>query len=92
MLTYNAFLYTERNNMGLSRRKMAKFLKMPLFYYSMVEKGYFKPTKKQVARISEKLEVDYQNLQPITFDAVNNKYLLISEEAGDAFKVGLKLK
>ena len=60
MLTYNAFLFVERNNMGFSRRKMAKFLKMPLFYYSMVEKGYFKPTKKQIAKISEKLEVDYE--------------------------------
>ena len=37
-------------------------------------------------------KVDIKKLQPITFDPVNNKYLLISEEAGDAFKVGLKLK
>ena len=37
-------------------------------------------------------KVDIKKLQPIAFDAVNNKYLLLSEEAGDAFKVGLKLK
>ena len=59
MLTYNALLYTERTNRGFSRRKMAKFLRMPTFLYSMVEKGYFKPTKKQINKISEILEIDY---------------------------------
>ena len=59
MLTYNALLYTERMNLGLTRRKMAKLLKMPWFYYSMCEKGYFKPTKKQAERISMALEVNY---------------------------------
>ena len=59
MLTYNALLYTERNNRGFSRRKMAKFLKMPRFFYSMIEKGYFKPTKNQVAKISKALDIDY---------------------------------
>lgn len=37
-------------------------------------------------------KVDVKILQPISFDPVNNKYLLLSEEAGDAFKAGLKLK
>ena len=37
-------------------------------------------------------KVDIKKLQPITFDPVNNKYLLIEGEAGDAFKAGLKLK
>ena len=37
-------------------------------------------------------KVDIKKLEPIAFDAVNNKYLLINEEAGDAFKAGFKLK
>lgn len=37
-------------------------------------------------------KVDVKKLQPISFDSVNNKYLLISEEVADAFKVGFKLK
>ena len=37
-------------------------------------------------------KVDIKKLQPITFDSVNNKYLLVSEEVADAFKVGLSLK
>ena len=36
--------------------------------------------------------LDVKKLQPISFDPINNKYLLLSEEAGDAFKAGLKLK
>ena len=59
MLTYNAFLYTERNNRGLSRRKMAKLLKIFPYSYSMIEKGYFKPTKRQVKKISAALDIDY---------------------------------
>ena len=37
-------------------------------------------------------KIDIKKLQPVTFDAANNKYLLIEEEVADAFKVGLKLK
>ena len=37
-------------------------------------------------------KVDIKKLEPIAFDAVNNKYLLLNEEAGDAFKAGLKLR
>ena len=37
-------------------------------------------------------KVDIKKLQPIAFDSVNAKYLLLNEEVADAFKVGLKLK
>lgn len=37
-------------------------------------------------------KVDLKKLQPIAFDSVNNKYVLLDKEVGDAFKVGLKLK
>ena len=59
MLTYNALLYTERKNLNYSRFQMARLLKINLFSYSMIEKGYFKPTKKQAERISQTLELNY---------------------------------
>ncbi len=37
-------------------------------------------------------KIDPKKLEAITFDPVNNKYLLIGEEVGDAFKSGLKLR
>ena len=60
MLTYNSFLYTKRMGLNLSRGKMAKILKISPFHYSMIEKGYFKPSKKLIERISLAFEVDYK--------------------------------
>ena len=37
-------------------------------------------------------KIDVKKLAPITFDAANNKYIVLGEEIADAFKVGLKLK
>ena len=37
-------------------------------------------------------KVDVKKLEPISLDPFNGKYLLVSEEAGEAFKAGLKLK
>ena len=59
MLTYNALLYTERKKLNFSRFQMARLLRINIFSYSMIEKGYFKPTKKQAERISQTLEVNY---------------------------------
>ena len=59
MLTYNGLLYTERTNRRLSRRKMAKFLGIFKYSYSMIEQGYIKPNKKQVEKISKALNIDY---------------------------------
>ena len=59
MLTYNGLLYKERNDRGLSRIKMAKLLHIFPYTYKMIECGYIKPTKKQVKRISEALNIDY---------------------------------
>ncbi|MBR1927541.1 MAG: flavin reductase family protein [Bacteroidales bacterium] len=36
--------------------------------------------------------VDVRKLQPITFDPFNNKYIVLGEVVGDAFKAGLQLK
>ncbi len=37
-------------------------------------------------------KVDVKKLQPITFDPFNNKYVVLGETVGDAFKAGLALK
>ena len=37
-------------------------------------------------------KVDYKKLQPIAFDPVSNKYVVLGEEVAQAFKEGLKLK
>lgn len=37
-------------------------------------------------------KIDIKKLQPISFDACNNKYVLLSDNVGNAFKDGLKLK
>ena len=59
MLTYNGLLFDERTKRGLSRRKMAKFLGIRKYSYSMIEQGYIKPSKKQIAKISKALSIDY---------------------------------
>jgi len=37
-------------------------------------------------------KLDVTKLQPITFDPFNNKYVVLGETVGDAFKAGLALK
>lgn len=37
-------------------------------------------------------KVDLKKLEPIAFDPVNSKYILLTEEVGNAFNEGLKLK
>lgn len=37
-------------------------------------------------------KIDMKKLKPIAFDAISNKYVLVNEAVGDAFKAGLKLK
>ena len=42
--------------------------------------------------LNEKGKVDPAKLRPITFDPMNNDYLVLGEKVGDAFKDGLKLR
>ena len=58
-IAYNEFLYQKRKEMHLSKRKFAKFLKIPSLFYSYYENGYVKPSKKYIKRISDALDVDY---------------------------------
>lgn len=42
--------------------------------------------------LNENGKADPAKLRPITFDSMNNKYLVLGEEVGKAFGEGLKLK
>ena len=42
--------------------------------------------------LNEKGKVDPMKLRPITFDPMNNAYLVLGEKVGNAFKDGLQLK
>ena len=42
--------------------------------------------------LDENGNVDVAKLQPITFDPFNNKYVVLGETVGNAFKDGLKLR
>lgn len=42
--------------------------------------------------LDDKGRIDPLKFEPITFDPVNNHYLVIGEKVGNAFKDGLKLK
>ena len=37
-------------------------------------------------------KIDLKKLKPISYDSVNNAYLAMGDEVGNAFKDGLKLK
>ena len=37
-------------------------------------------------------KVDVNKLQPITFDPMNNRYLVLGEKVGQAFRDGVALK
>lgn len=44
------------------------------------------------AILNEKGKVDPMKLRPITFDPMNNTYLVLGEKVGNAFKDGLQIK
>lgn len=60
MDNYNLHLYNIRLAKKMKRRQFAKFLGISTFSYRLIENGYFKPTKKQVKKISAALEEDFQ--------------------------------
>ena len=37
-------------------------------------------------------KVDVRKLEPITFDTINNKYIVLGDDIADAFKIGRELK
>ena len=58
-ISYNRYLYEKRLELKLSKRKFAKKLHMSRFKYSLIEKGYFLPTRKTAQRISNILNDDF---------------------------------
>jgi hypothetical protein len=42
--------------------------------------------------LNERGKVDPAKLRPITFDPMNNTYVVLGETVGQAFKDGLKLR
>ncbi len=49
-ISYNEFLYNKRIELGFSRRKFAKQLKIFRFRYKLIENGYIKPTKRMLKK------------------------------------------
>ena len=37
-------------------------------------------------------KLDFKEFEPISFDPANNKYRIVGEEVGDAFRIGATLK
>lgn len=60
-LAYNEILYLKRKELNLSKRKFAKYLNVSSFLYRYYEAGYIKPSKKAIANISKKLNIDYES-------------------------------
>jgi len=42
--------------------------------------------------LNEQGKVDPMKLRPITFDPMNNAYLVLGEKVGNAFRDGLQIK
>lgn len=58
-ISYNKFLYKKRLEEKLTIRKFAKKLNISPFHYKLVENGYIKPTKKDIKKISDYFEIDF---------------------------------
>jgi len=56
---YNLFLYQKRNETNLSIKEFANKLEINRFKYNLIEKGYLKPNKKDIEKISKYFNVDY---------------------------------
>lgn len=59
LLPYNIFLYNKRKEEKLSRYQFSKKLGISYFRYSYIEKGVFKPSKKEIKKISKALDMDF---------------------------------
>ncbi|MBQ8141927.1 MAG: helix-turn-helix transcriptional regulator [Bacilli bacterium] len=57
--SYNIYLFNTRLKRKQKRRAFAKFLGISSFRYGLIEKGYIKPNKKEIEKISKALELDF---------------------------------
>ena len=60
MESYNIFLYNKRNELGLSRKAFARNVHISYFKYTLIEKGYLKPSKRNVNSIEKYLNIDFK--------------------------------
>ena len=58
-LSYNKFLWLQRLKEKLSIHKFAKKLNINPFHYRLLEGGYIKPNKKDIKKISDYFEIDF---------------------------------
>ena len=58
-ISYNFFLYQKRKELDLNRVQFSKKLNIGYFRYLLIENGYIKPSKKDVAKISEFFNLDF---------------------------------
>ena len=94
MDSYNLYLYHQRQSRGMKMRAFAKTLGIRLFRYYLIENGYIKPRKKDIAGISAALEIDYQphtegvSSYPAEKDEIRKTFLKIFNFIGSkAFKI-----
>ncbi len=57
--SYNYYLYTKRLELNMKERQFAKLFKMSYFRYHLIERGYVKPNKKEINRISEYFNINF---------------------------------
>ena len=57
--SYNEFLNQKYKEEGIKRRELAKRLKINRFRFWLMERGYIKPNKNDVKKISEYYNIDY---------------------------------
>ena len=81
-ISYNYFLYKKRLEHNLSIRKFAKLLKISKFRYKLIENGYIKPSKRDVKKISEYFNIDFNyyldSIRSYPTELDNKKYLKIT--------------
>ena len=81
-ISYNYFLYKKRLEHNLSIRKFAKLLKISKFRYKLIENGYIKPSKKDIKKINDYFNIDFnyylESIRSYPTELDNKKYLKIT--------------
>ncbi|QQS51075.1 MAG: helix-turn-helix transcriptional regulator [Bacteroidota bacterium] len=90
METLGQILKTKRETKGLLLRQVAAYLDIDQAILSKIEKGNRKPTKDNIYKLSEILEIDKENLM-IQFLSEKIAYEIAGEDcASQALKVAEK--
>ena len=81
-ISYNLYLYQKRLELKLSRRKFAKLLKLRPLHYKLIENGYIKPLKRDIERISDYFNEDFnyylEDFRGYPTELDNKKYMKIT--------------